>query len=181
LFGTWVGTVLAYYFGHENYQSGSDNTINAVRQLSPEERLRSIPVTDVMTHPVFSYSVNDAETTKLQDIISELNERDYERLPVLKASRAVEALFYREDLTWCFPGLTAEERAAKTLKDLLDSETSKKRPYTFVGRQATLAEARDAMTKIENCKVVFVTETGRSDDAVVGMITNTDIAKHANL
>lgn len=39
------GTVLAYYFFRDNYESASTNTIRAVRQLSLEERLRAIPVT----------------------------------------------------------------------------------------------------------------------------------------
>ncbi|MBV7336890.1 hypothetical protein KFU94_53410 [Chloroflexi bacterium TSY] len=55
LFGTWVGTVLAYYFSRENFDAATASTQRLVRQLSPEERLRSIPVSEV--------------TIKIQDMV----------------------------------------------------------------------------------------------------------------
>jgi hypothetical protein len=35
------------------------------------------------------------------------------------------------------------------------------------------------MEKIENCKVVFVTKSGDADEPILGLLTNSDIAKHA--
>src|SRR2546429_9060008 len=38
--GAWVGTVLAFYFGKENFEAASRSAANLVRQLSPREKLQ---------------------------------------------------------------------------------------------------------------------------------------------
>lgn len=48
LFGTWVGTVLAFYFSSQNLEAASRSFENVVRQLSPTERLRGTSVRDSM-------------------------------------------------------------------------------------------------------------------------------------
>ncbi len=48
LVGTWVGTVLAFYFSRENFVAAAKQTADLVRQLTPEQRLQSIAVTEVM-------------------------------------------------------------------------------------------------------------------------------------
>ena len=35
--GTWVGTVLAFYFSKENFIAAAQQTSNLVRQLTPEQ------------------------------------------------------------------------------------------------------------------------------------------------
>jgi len=42
VFGTWVGTLLAYYFGKDNYESGARNSENMARAVGGLEKLRSI-------------------------------------------------------------------------------------------------------------------------------------------
>lgn len=48
LIGTWVGTVLAFYFSRENFVAAARQTADLVRQLTPEQRLQGIPVTEAM-------------------------------------------------------------------------------------------------------------------------------------
>src|SRR5215216_1658496 len=60
LFGTWVGTVLAYYFSRENFAAASDSTQQLVRDLK-EERLNSTLVADVMIKTIFSESNMNAK------------------------------------------------------------------------------------------------------------------------
>lgn len=38
--GTWVGTVLAFYFSKENFVAAAQQTSNLVRQLTPEQKYR---------------------------------------------------------------------------------------------------------------------------------------------
>jgi CBS domain-containing protein len=180
LFGTWVGTVLAYYFSRENYESASDNTIKAVRQLSMEERLRQVPVAEAMTQATSIYSIRDLGKL-LQKVVQELDDKGYKRLPVLSEAGVVTALFYREDISRYLLSLPDAERAAKTLQNLIDERADLIQDFACVSERATLAEAREAMSKIDDCKVVFVTQNGTKDGVMVGMLTNTDIAKHAML
>jgi len=46
----------------------------------------------------------------------------------------------------------------------------------FVPEKATIADARTAMTSIENCNDVFLTASGRRDERAIGWLTNTLLA-----
>ena len=48
LFGSWVGTVLAFYFSRENFEAANRSVAALVKQITPEEKLQSIPVKEVM-------------------------------------------------------------------------------------------------------------------------------------
>ena len=44
----WAGTVFAFYFGRESFEAAARSTAALVKQLTPEEKLRSIIFKDVM-------------------------------------------------------------------------------------------------------------------------------------
>src|SRR5438094_9906067 len=46
--GAWVGTVLAFYFGQENFEAAARSASSLVRQLSPREKLQAEPVVRAM-------------------------------------------------------------------------------------------------------------------------------------
>ena len=174
LFGTWVGTVLAYYFSRENFEAASTSTERLVDKLTPEEKLRSIPVTNAMTKNIFFVSDLD---TKVDVIFKQLRTKRY--LPVLKTSGSLEALLYREGLIMYLFDISVAERSSKTINDLLTEKPDLKQTPVFVREGGTLAEAKEALEKIDNCKVVLVTKNGALDEKVVGLLTTTDISKYS--
>ena len=78
-----------------------------------------------------------------------------------------------------------------TLDDLTNDQqlgTVVRGSFAVIKSDATLADAKDAMDKASNalgsagnCYDVFVTETGGSDDPVVGWITNDIINENAKV
>ena len=48
LWGTWIGTVLAFYFGKANFDAVTKSYQDAIRNLTPEEKIAKLPVKDVM-------------------------------------------------------------------------------------------------------------------------------------
>jgi hypothetical protein len=133
LFGTWVGTVLAYYFSRENFESAAAGTERLIRQLTPEEKLRSIPVTSVMIKNIFS--VRDL-TKKVEDVAHQLEEKDIKRLPILQPSGVLHALLYREGLVKYLSGILEADRPNQTLQDLLkDRPDPKNSPPTSANKQ----------------------------------------------
>jgi hypothetical protein len=177
LFGTWVGTVLAYYFSRDNFEAASASTERLVRQLSPEEKLRSTMVADVMSKNIVSIMDLNA---KVEDEAKKLLSQDSKRyLPILKSSNVIETLLYREGLFSYLYDLAEAERPNKTIKNLLKERPDLKQPYAFVAETGTLAEAKDEMEKIKNCKAVFITKNGNPKEAVIGLLTTTDIAKYS--
>jgi hypothetical protein len=176
LFGTWVGTVLAYYFSRDNFEVASHNTQQLVRQLSPDEKLRSIPVTDVMIKDIFAINQLDI---KVDEIFKQLASKKVKRLPILMPSGALKALLYVEGILHYLYGVPETDRSKKTLEDLLKERPELNQKPAFVSNKATLADAKEAMGKIENCKMVIVTSSGDPNDPVEGILTNTDIAEHS--
>jgi hypothetical protein len=88
LLGTWIGTVLAFYFSRENLESASKSVQDIVAQLNPEERLRSISVTSKMipTKQMILLKVTDGKLENINlvnDMLRKLDACGKNRLPVL--------------------------------------------------------------------------------------------------
>jgi CBS-domain-containing membrane protein len=170
--------VLAYYFSRENFESAADKTERLIRQLTPEEQLAAVAVTDVMVRSI--YSVKDTSRT-IAEVLADLERNDLKRLPVLNDAGALKALLYREGLIKYLADFQEPGRSQKTFDGILRAVPKLTHEPAFIKSEATLADARNAMQQISNCKVVFVTQTGATDEPVLGMLTNSDIAKHARI
>lgn len=48
LFGTWVGTILAFYFSRENFREANDAVNRAFAQLTPDQKLQQTSVRQAM-------------------------------------------------------------------------------------------------------------------------------------
>jgi signal-transduction protein with cAMP-binding, CBS, and nucleotidyltransferase domain len=176
LFGTWIGTVLAYYFSRDNFETASARTQQIIQQITPEERLQSTPVESVMTKSIFS--INDTNTA-VKDAYEQLKEKSIKRLLVLNNANILQALLFEEGLADYLLRLRDEERTAKTLHELLTERNELIQPVAYVAQNASLADAKKAMED-KKAKVVLVTKTGKSNESVLGMLTNTDVAKHSH-
>ena len=42
----WMGTIIAYYFSRENFEAATRSTMSLVKQLTPDEKLAAIPITE---------------------------------------------------------------------------------------------------------------------------------------
>jgi CBS domain-containing protein len=207
LIGTWVGTVMAYYFSKDNFVAANQSVRDLVRQVtSTEEKLQGLKVKDVMVKPeIFPYKTVDKlesfdkSDIKIQELIDLMNDTNSERLPILeKDTLKFVFLFYRTTLERFQLGYKnskiklANKRAPKedelTVKDVFESDfrlmkdivelTKKKK---FLQPESTLAEVRQMMLDNTVCQDVFITKTGNKDEKVEGWITNTIIIEKAEL
>src|SRR5262249_1611345 len=48
LLGSWVGTILAFYFSKENFEAATRSVTELAKQITPQEKLQSTPVRDKM-------------------------------------------------------------------------------------------------------------------------------------
>src|SRR5438094_8197992 len=90
--GAWVGTVLAFYFGRENFEAASKSAANLVRQMSSREKLQAEPVSHAMMkiNDVTTFKIPAGKTEadiKIKELIDEGFEKDKlqprNRLPIL--------------------------------------------------------------------------------------------------
>jgi hypothetical protein len=180
LLGTWVGTVLAFYFARENLQAATESTL----ALAGIET--TTPVVNVMIkdEDVIAYDLGTGETVdgvKLADLRAKMAQINppSRRIPIRTAAGSVLYVVHDSTLTaYAESAGQTTQTLDKTLGDLLASPEFKEliEAIGFVPRNATVADARKVMASIRNCNDVFVTDTGKREERAVGWLTNTLLA-----
>ena len=78
------------------------------------------------------------------------------------------------------PDTPATAMTKLTLQNLLDGAPELRLvlqgTFALIKESASLADAKLAMETTPNCQDVFVTQNGRKDEAVLGWITNNEVA-----
>ena len=188
LFGAWIGTILAFYYGKENYEAGTRNTIKIAEAVGTE-KLKEIPVTSKMiAKKDMIVCTRSSDNIKLTDIINKLSE--IERLPVLNDKGVIIYMIHRSaiDRYLAQKALNSPKETdlkSITLKTLLDEDSKLKdlfeQSFGFVKASSTLADAKTEMERISKCQDVFVTQRGKNDEPVIGWITNNLIQENSRV
>jgi hypothetical protein len=191
--GTWVGTVLAFYFSRENFAEAAKQTANLVKQLSPDQKLEQIPVVEAMI------SLEDMATAKYilskpedkvklwEDIVEGIfNKYDKNRLPILDNAGRVKYVIHRSiiDKFIAEKAISGNADAKNlTLSDMIASDDYRQFAAAFgtVGKTTKLIAVKQQIDGNRNCSDVFVTEDGTKNSKAVGWITNVIVAEKAKL
>lgn len=186
--GTWVGTVLAFYFAKDNLLAATQSTKEL---LGLNERLMKISVDEVMlrfddrmvTKRQLA-STEDSLSLKLLDLASILRNAERNRLPVLKADGSALYVIHLSTLTdFVSQAAVTQSFGAKPIADLTIADMKAGAPTLFssieaigfVRKAASLAEAKAVLESKPPCADILVTENGRSDKPVLGWVTNVEI------
>jgi hypothetical protein len=188
--GTWVGTVLAYYFAKENIEAATRSFTAIARELTPEEKLRSKPVQQVMIlRKDMFVARGPAQNVNLVQTIKALEEsKKGVRLPVLDDEDRPLYVVHRSTIDKflvdkAFSNPTSA-LAILTLADMLaesDLKAALEKSFAVVRLDATLADAKIAMDALAFPQDVFVTQTGSQKEPVLGWITNNIIEDNAKV
>jgi len=179
--GTWVGTVLAFYFAQKNFEAATSST------LALTGREREVKVVDVMIHEadIVAYDLATGEepnSVKLSAVREQMTnvKPPSRRLPIRNQARAVLYVIHDSTLS-AFADKqkkTVDEISNMTIGDLLSDPEYKEilEANGYISREATVAEARTVMGSIPKCNDVFVTASGKRDERAIGWLTNTLLA-----
>ena len=191
LWGTWVGAVLAYYFGKSNFETTTRTYQNIIDKITPEEKISSINVCNVMI-PItkmvslsFERDMNKSITNILQ---MPKFDRDYSHFPVFSNSNTLKYIINRCEFT----RYIAEKVVANTnndeiknislqffVNDVVNRNTDARlEDVVFVSKNATLLEAKRMMESNKDCDIVFISHSGDSSENVIGAITNNIIMNY---
>jgi len=182
LFGTWVGTVLAFYFARENFAAATESTLRLTRSVTRETPVAQtmIPRADMVVRQL-GVGETDASVS-IQELTSVMQSKNYKRIPIFDQSGAGVYVVH-ESLILSFAkqqNVAASDQAflQKTLADLRSVPELKQlsEALAFVPEKATIGDARDRMLGVNGCNDVFVTASGKPSEAVVGWVTNTLLA-----
>jgi len=190
MIGTWMGTVLAFYFSRENFEAASKSMQQTITKLTGEEKLRSTKTKDAMInvekikHPFSGDKTID--TLTLKDLMKFLDQKDVNRLVVLDGKKAKYVL--HKSLIDSFVidqvlnnNQTAEDVGNLTIPQMYvkgnqDLKNKMDKGLEFINQEATLFEVQQRMNANQNCQDVFITSSGKPDEEVVGWVTNVIIS-----
>jgi len=181
LFGTWVGTVLAFYFARENLQTTTD-TLGLTRRLEPSTPVRQVMIGKAKIQSYDLTAGEGAGTVRLSVLYERMTRSGRQRIPILDATAAIIYIVHQstiESYASTFPKDPGDAaQFTETVSDLLGNADYQAaiEAIGVVGPDAVLSEARTVMRSVPRCNDVFVTEHGRKADPVIGWLTNTDLA-----
>lgn len=180
LMGTWVGTVLAFYFAKENLQAATESTLKLRAPMDGDVPVKDVMIrADSIDHERLAAGT-DLAALPLSQVHTKMKTTNRDRIPVLDASGAVLIVIHASTLSQ-YAGKINEKIDAltKKAKDLADDAEYGPlvKAIAFVAADAKLDAARRAMRNTPKCNDVFVTEGGQGREPIVGWLTNTELAK----
>jgi len=177
LIGTWVGTVLAFYFSKASLETATQSVATIARQLSPEDKLKSKPVKEAMIARAQMHI--EQPGFNLRAALTWLTAENRGRVPVLDANDLPQFVVHRSviDQFLAKNALAAHpvDPNTLTLTELLadtDLGPQIRDSFGLVAENATLGDAKTSMDASQFRQDVFITKTGMRTEPVLGWITN---------
>lgn len=192
LWGTWIGTVLAYYFSKENFESANRSVQQLVDKITSDKKLQSVKAVDVMI-PLEKLTYQELKTgedlTKFrlkEDCIDYLASKGIKRIILLDENKKAKYVIHRDLISFFLAdqSLAGNAVTGLTLKDMYDNgnadvKNTMDNCIRFVNENATLFDAKQLISQVKTCQDVFITTNGSSDEPVMGWITNVTITENS--
>ena len=184
---TWVGTVLAFYFGSENFRQAAQSTREALgSQMASKKKITDVMVPYERIGRLSAENEADAETTlTMYDVIHTLSAAAT-RTIVFNLKEQTPIYIIRSTSppvppNWITPNYEAGPDLPKEPKDVklkvyldIDGNRADARKFRFIDENATPEAALALMIK-EGVDDVFITKDGQKTSRVLGWVTSHDL------
>jgi len=179
---SWVGTVLAYYFGRENFEAANRQMQQVVDRLTPQEQS---PVSTIMREDITLLQIpaGQTEANITLSALRTLMTGDISRIPITDSAKHPRYMIHASALDQYLAN-TAGSKLTDSLATFLTSQkTASGKEYgvnsgfVLVSRDDTLAVARARMTQA-GVQDILITANGTSAEPLVGWISNVRLARH---
>ena len=191
LWGTWIGTVLAFYFSKENFEAASKSYQDTIKKLTTEEKIASISVTQAMkkniefkvlddkmrTQSLKKYLLDD-KTMKHNHFIF-FDEKNVLQYVILKTI-INQYIVNNADTKNKIDDFTIED-IITTSDPAIQKALSLGHGYNFVSENANLLDVKKIMDTTPTCFDIFVTKNGRNNEPVLGLITDEMVFEQASV
>lgn len=166
LFATWIGTVLAFYFGRENFEAASNRYEEMIKKLTPEI-LDDILVGQLMISKktMVSKNISDVKEKSVKELIEFMTTVDKSRLPILENDK-IKYIIHKP--TFMEALIRSGEGELKFDKFAKDNEATITK-FITVKEDSILENVNNELSK-KSCKDAFILD---SDEKVLGWITDT--------
>jgi hypothetical protein len=179
-------TILAFYFGRENFEAANQQVRQLVAKLTPEQRAAT-NVTAIMRGlgNLKSFKISQGQSEKTVPLTALIGNfsGSITRLPVIDIEEKPLYIVHQSSIDRY---LTADKSRQQTdlLHKFLDEqkkdgvEFGLDKGFVVVSKNTTLGEAKKKMESIKSCLDIFITESGSDKDPLLGWISNIRLAKY---
>lgn len=173
IISTWVGTILAFYFGKANFEAATKSYKQVIDKLTPDI-LDDILVKQVMIDKFTMVSIDSTNPfitafnlKGLRDFLESINKS---RLPILEAGK-VKCIIHKSTLS----NEMLKETPVSTLEAFIDANPSVIE-FDVINEDKKVEDARKLMNE-KNYKDLFVVD---ANNVLVGWLTDTQIIRYMN-
>lgn len=191
--GTWIGTVIAFYFSRENFQAAAQQAKELAQsttsgelpnETSAVKAMRLLSDKDVVRY-IFTPDKGMAEFRKLKlksEILNQyLKSPIINRLPVQDEQKKIIFIIHQSLIT-NFIVRKNNTDDLLTMGDLLDSDEGKiATRFATAGIDEHLSEVKVKLDKDPCCQDVFITLDGTANSPAIGWITNVRLEEYVTV
>jgi hypothetical protein len=201
LLGTWIGTVLAFYFSRENLIAANQTVQHLVNKLTSDKKLEAIKAKDIMIplaslkYKQYPTGSDDAKINLKTDFLQFIKDNKISRVILLDEENHARYVLHKSTIesflsNQYFEKLKAAANGVSpqtidlSFADLKKSDDQNiqavlKNGVKFISENANLADAKLLMKSFSECNDVFITKTGSPNEPVLGWITDKTIAENS--
>jgi hypothetical protein len=198
IIGTWMGTILAFYFSKDNFESANRSMQQTIKSLTSEEKLKTTKADSVMIpvnaieHPF--NGTKTADTITITEMLQFLDKIKRNRIVVIDENKIVSKVIHRSAINSFISHQVLADKdpvevaVVQKLKiedmETLGTDDVKdvlKNGVEFIAQDASLFDAQQKMIKNKKCQDVFITNTGSRTEAVIGWITSVIVTDNAKV
>lgn len=176
LVASWIGTVIAFYFGRENFESATRQALALTRETLDDINVENIMI-NVKTIVYRKIDPADDVKCSLTSIISLYKDIDKDRIPIFSTSLNPRLIIQKSTMI-DYINNKQNANAELSLKNMIDDNPNKfsfeaEEGFVIVSRTNTIEVALNKMNSIKGCKDIFITDNGKETGEVIGWLTNT--------
>lgn len=181
---SWVGTILAFYFGRENFESANKSVKDLIDRISPEQREQSL-VSAIM-RSIFNtvhYQIPKGKSDK-DVLISELRKLlkgKISRLPVIDGDGKPKYIIHDSRFS---SFLLSGGKETDTLEKFITEQQKQgisfglNKGFIVVSENTTLGNAKECLKGKPTCQDIFITKGGSEKEELRGWISNVRMEKY---
>lgn len=183
VFASWVGTILAFYFGRENFEAANKQVRELVQQLTPEQRAKALVTTimrsllNAVHHEISKGKVEkDVKISELRAKISD----NVSRLPIIGADKKPRYTIHGSRID---KYIASGGKPDDTLEKFISTQKAAgieyglDKGFIIVSEQTTISAANRKIEDTPTRQDIFITKGGSSDEPLSGWISNLRMAK----
>ena len=183
---TWVGTILAFYFGRENFEAASKQVQNMANKMAKESSGGMLVSAVMKPFEDMVYFQTELGKTDEDITIEDLQKKlaskgKASRIPIVDENKVLKYMIHESSLDKYLASGNVKTDNLKKFVEWWNKEYSVEfiinKAFIIVPEKTTLTEANDKMEQLPYCRDVFVTKGGNAQEPVAGWVSNVTLLK----